>query len=220
MLSVLIIVFLLCMLFGMPIAFAMAVSAALTFIVTPGMNGLDIGLKMYSSMDSFSLMAIPFFMFAGELMNDTGITEKIIRFARSLVGSIRGGLGHATVITGVILAGVSGSADADTAAISSLMVPALEKEGYDRGFSCALTAACGNLGPIIPPRNSDATAKKIAIGIVTLLESPSSPSVKLTPFTVPRTTKYKSGTASHPIFTILPVKGIKISREMSENQII
>ena len=151
MLWVLITVFLLAMFLGMPIAFAMAVSAALTFIVTPDMNSIDVGIKMYSAMDSFSLMAIPFFMFAGELMNDTGITEKIIKFARSLVGSIRGGLGHATVITGVILAGVSGSADADTAAISSLMVPALEKEGYDRGFSCALTAACGNLGPIIPP---------------------------------------------------------------------
>lgn len=151
MLSVLIIVFLVTMFLGMPIAFAMAVSAGITFLVTPDMNSIDIGLKMYSSMDSFSLMAIPFFMFAGELMNETGITEKIIKFARSLVGSIRGGLGHATVITGVVLAGVSGSADADTAAISSLMVPALEKEGYDRGFACALTAACGNLGPIIPP---------------------------------------------------------------------
>ena len=151
MLSVLIIVFFITMFLGMPIAFAMAVSAGLTFLVTPDMNSIDIGLKMYSSMDSFSLMAIPFFMFAGELMNDTGITEKIIKFARSLVGSVRGGLGHATVITGVVLAGVSGSADADTAAISSLMVPALDKEGYDRGFACALTAACGNLGPIIPP---------------------------------------------------------------------
>lgn len=151
MLWVLIVVFLATMLLGMPIAFSMAVSAGLTFLVTSDMSGIDVGLKMYSAMDSFSLMAIPFFMFAGELMNETGITEKIIRFAKSLVGGFRGGLGHATVITGVLLAGVSGSADADTAAIAGLMVPALKKEKYDPGFSCALTAACGNLGPIIPP---------------------------------------------------------------------
>ena len=151
MLIILFALFLVLLFMGMPVAYAMSISAVITLFFDPALPGLIIPQKMFTAMDSFSLMAIPFFMLAGSLMEQCGITKKLVDFARSLVGHFTGGLGHATIVTGVLMAGVSGSANADTAAIASILVPALKSEGYDDGYSCAMVSGCGALGPVIPP---------------------------------------------------------------------
>ena len=133
-------IFLVFLFMGMPVAYAMSISACVTLFFDPNLPGLIIPQKMFTAMDSFSLMAIPFFMLAGSLMEQCGITKKLVGFARSLVGHFTGGLGHATIVTGVLMAGVSGSANADTAAIASILVPALRDEGYDDGYACAMVS--------------------------------------------------------------------------------
>ena len=151
MLTILFGAFLLLLFIGVPVAYAMSISAVFTLFFDPALPGIIVPQKMFSAMDSFSLMAIPFFMLAGSLMEQSGITRKLINFARSLVGHFTGGLGHATIVTGILMAGVSGSANADTAALASILVPALRDEGYDDGYACAMVSGCGALGPVIPP---------------------------------------------------------------------
>lgn len=137
--------------FGAPIAIAMGVSSITWLFLNPNLPSLVMAQKMFTATDSFSLMAIPFFMLSGQLMERTGITEDIVVFARSVVGHIRGGLAHTTVLSGMLMAGVSGSANADASAIGSIMLPALRKNGYEDGFSVSVVAAAAGLGPIIPP---------------------------------------------------------------------
>lgn len=151
MLELLFGLFLVLLFMGMPIAYAMGVSAVIALFFDPGLHGIVLTQKMFTSMDSFSLMAVPFFMLAGSLMEISGITRRLIDLAKSIVGHLTGGLGHATIVTGVMMAGVSGSANADTAALASILVPSLREEGYDDGYSCAMVASAGALGPIIPP---------------------------------------------------------------------
>lgn len=139
------------LLFGCPIHVCMGVSAASWLLISGDAPGFIVASKMYAQHDSFSLMAIPFFMLAGQVMETTGITERIINFANSLVGHVRGGLAHTATLTGMIMAGVSGSANADGAAIGAVMLPSLKKSGYEDGQAVAVIAAAGSLGPIIPP---------------------------------------------------------------------
>jgi tripartite ATP-independent transporter DctM subunit len=106
---------------------------------------------MYSGIDVFILLSIPGFILSGNLMNHGGLTEKIISFCNHLLGHIRGGLGLANVGASMLFAGISGTAVSDTASIGSVMIPAMKKEGYDTGFSCAVTASSSTVGPIIPP---------------------------------------------------------------------
>lgn len=101
--------------------------------------------------DSFSLLAIPFFILAGEIMNTGGLSKRIVGFARSFMGHIRGSLGYAAILSSMVFAGVSGSADADTSAIGSILLPMMDEEGYDRKVCTALIATSGCIGPIIPP---------------------------------------------------------------------
>lgn len=145
------IIFFVLLLFGCPIHVCMGVSAASWLLISGDAPGFVVASKMYAQHDSFSLMAIPFFMLAGQVMETTGITERIINFANSLVGHIRGGLAHTATLTGMIMAGVSGSANADGAAIGAVMLPSLKKSGYEDGQAVAVIAAAGSLGPIIPP---------------------------------------------------------------------
>jgi C4-dicarboxylate transporter DctM subunit len=151
MLAVVLITFVVLLLIGMPLAYVMGIAAVAGMVSDPTLPNIIMASRVFSATDSFALMAIPFFMLAGNIMHHTGITNRIIKFANSLVGHLRGGLGHATTVTGVVMAGISGSANADAAAIGALMVPTLKKSGYDEGFSVALVAAAGVLGPIIPP---------------------------------------------------------------------
>jgi tripartite ATP-independent transporter DctM subunit len=102
-------------------------------------------------MDSFPLMAVPFFMLAGELMNRGGITSRLVEFSQALMGHLRGGLAHVNVLSSILFAGLSGSAVADTSALGSMLIPAMEKQGYTRRFAAAITAASSVIGPIIPP---------------------------------------------------------------------
>ncbi len=107
--------------------------------------------KVVNSGNSFVLMAIPFFLLAGKLMNTGGITNRIFRFCNTVIGWIPGGLGHANVLASVVFAGMSGSAVADAAGLGSIEIKAMEDAGFDKGFSAAVTAASSTIGPIIPP---------------------------------------------------------------------
>ena len=102
-------------------------------------------------MDSFPLMAIPFFMLAGELMNRGGITMRIVEFSQAMIGHLKGGLAHVNILSSMLFAGLSGSAVADVSALGSMLIPAMEKNGYTRRFAAAVTAASSVIGPIIPP---------------------------------------------------------------------
>jgi tripartite ATP-independent transporter DctM subunit len=136
-------------LMGLPIAFAMGLSS----LIAIWLSGIDISIipqRMMYSVNSFPLMAIPFFMLSGELMIKAGIIERLISFANALVGRVRGGLAHVTMLSGAGLATVSGTAVSDASALSAILVPSLSKI-YDKGFASAIVAAAANLGPIIPP---------------------------------------------------------------------
>ncbi|TDL90746.1 TRAP transporter large permease [Meridianimarinicoccus aquatilis] len=144
--------FLLFLLIGLPVFFAMLAAPGLMLFI----NGQerDIALlyrNVYNGMDSFPLMAIPFFMLAGELMNRGGITARLVEFAQALMGHLRGGLAHVNVLSSMLFAGLSGSAVADTSALGSMLIPAMERQGYTRRFAAAITAASSVIGPIIPP---------------------------------------------------------------------
>ena len=148
--SILIIVFIVCLVLRFPIAFALGI-ACLTYVLMAGIPMIVIPMKMYSGIDVFVLLSVPGFILAGNLMNTGGLTEKIISFCNHLMGHIRGGLALANIGSSMLFAGISGTAVSDTASIGSVMIPAMKKEGYGDGFSCAVTAASSTVGPIIPP---------------------------------------------------------------------
>ncbi|MCD1619308.1 TRAP transporter large permease [Salipiger manganoxidans] len=136
---------------GVPIAFAMGSAAVLGIYFGSEIPLAIVLQRLFVSVDSFSLMAIPLFMLAGELMTAGGISVRLVRFAQAAVGHLRGGLGQVSILTSVIFAGVSGSAAADTAAVGSITLPAMARENYPRGLAATLQAMAGSLGPIIPP---------------------------------------------------------------------
>jgi len=137
---------------GVPVAFAIAMSSA-AYILLGGSHVRPVVLAQMtvSGADNFILLAVPFFMFAGELMNRGGITRRLVAFAESVVGNLRGGLSYVVVIVNMIMAGVSGAAIADAAAVGSVMIPSMTKSGYRRGFAGAVNAAAATIGPVIPP---------------------------------------------------------------------
>jgi TRAP-type C4-dicarboxylate transport system permease large subunit len=141
--------FMLLAVFGLPIAFAMG-AAALGALAYSGVDFSMVPQRMMHAVNSFPLMSIPFFMLAGELMIKAGIVERLIALANAVVGRVRGGMAHVTMLSGAGLATVSGAAVSDASALSSILVPSLSKI-YDRGFAAAIVAAAANLGPIIPP---------------------------------------------------------------------
>ena len=148
----LLIVFFAMMLLGVPL-YASLTMAGLLGIVGTGNLGLPriIPQQFFGGMDSFSLMAIPFFIFTGSLMNRTGLTDRLIDFSRLIVGSVRGGLGYVNVVASIIFAGVNGSAAADASALGSLLIPAMVKEGFPASYAAGITAGSSLIGPIIPP---------------------------------------------------------------------
>ena len=137
---------------GLPIAFA--IIAALLYFMAVGEFPYHLRIvatQMFGGMASYPLLAIPLFILAGELMNESGITSRIIAFANVLVGKMRAGLAMVNIWASVIFAGLSGSAVADTSAIGRVFIPEMEKKGYPREFAAAITAASSVIGPIIPP---------------------------------------------------------------------
>jgi len=129
----------------------MGISSAIYLILKGRFSLIMIVQLMTSGLENFTLLAIPFFIVAGQIMNSAGITQKIFDFANSLVGHVKGGLGHVNVLASMIFAGMSGSAVADTAGLGMVELKAMFDEGYDKSFSVGITGASSTIGPIIPP---------------------------------------------------------------------
>lgn len=136
---------------GLEIYIAMGVASMLYLIIASDTPLNLIPDTMIQGLDSYSLLAIPFFILAGELMNKSGITSRIVDFTKFFIGKWKGGLAYTTVGVNVFSAGVSGSAPADCSAVSSVLLPAMKKDGYEPSFSASINAASATIGPIIPP---------------------------------------------------------------------
>ncbi|MEW6622324.1 MAG: TRAP transporter large permease [Bacillota bacterium] len=138
--------------FGIPIAFVIGLTGLTHMLLTGNYTFLqNVPQRMFVAADNFNLLAIPFFMLAGELMNYGGITIRLINLARTLVGHLKGGLAYVNIYTSMILSALIGSANANASAMSKTLVPAMIKDGYDKEYSTAVTAASSIMGPIIPP---------------------------------------------------------------------
>ncbi|NDE86577.1 MAG: TRAP transporter large permease [Gammaproteobacteria bacterium] len=145
-------ILILLMAFGTPVIFALLLGPGLSLLLDGELRYVPALLaRFYNGIDSFPLLAVPFFILAGEIMNAGGITTSIVRFAQSLVGHVRGGLAQVNVLSSMIFAGISGSAVADASALGKMLIPAMEREGYPRPFASAVTAAAAVIGPVIPP---------------------------------------------------------------------
>lgn len=150
MLTMLFVFFFILLIVGVPVAFALGGASLLYFIGT-GIPLITLPQKMFAGMNSFVLLCVPGFILAGNLMNQGGITHKIIKFSNSLVGHIRGGLSQANIVASMVFAGISGTATADVASLGAILIPAMVDEGYETDFACAVTASSSTIGPIIPP---------------------------------------------------------------------
>ena len=133
-----------------PIPFALLISSILTLWVK-GLPLAMVAQNLIGGAESFTLLAVPFYILAGEIMNITGITNRIFDFSMALIGHIRGGLGHVNVLASMIFAGISGSASADAAGLGRIEIEAMRQEGYDINFAASITAVSSTIGPIIPP---------------------------------------------------------------------
>ncbi len=144
--------FLVFLLIGFPVFFSLlAAPGILLWLNDQSRDAAMLYRNIYNGIDSFPLMAIPFFMLAGELMNRGGITLRLVEFSQALMGHLRGGLAYVNILSSILFAGLSGSAVADTSALGSMLIPAMEKQGYSKRFAAAITAASSVIGPIIPP---------------------------------------------------------------------
>ncbi len=140
------------MLIGIPLFIALLTAGFVGFLVMGDLSLLKIiPQQFFGGMDTFSLMAIPLFIYAGSLMNLSGLTDRLLRITISLVGHLRGGLGYVNILASILFAGINGSASADTSALGSILIPAMAKEGYPRSYAAGLTAGSSLIGPIIPP---------------------------------------------------------------------
>lgn len=145
-------VLILLIMIGLPIAFAMGLTAVIFFVVLGETSVLTmLPARMYASTTSFTLLAIPFFILTGNLMNAGGITQRLFRFAQDLVGHLKGGLGHVVVVSAMIFAGMTGAAVAEAAAIGTVGLEGMTKRGFDRKFCAAIIASASTIGPVIPP---------------------------------------------------------------------
>jgi tripartite ATP-independent transporter DctM subunit len=136
---------------SVPVAFSLILVAIVLASFMGGFEPAQLAQNLIRGIDNFPLMAVPFFVLAGEIMNAGGLSKRIVEFARSLMGHVRGGIGYVTVLASMLFAGVSGSAVADTTAIGSIVYPVMRAEGYEPRKSTALFTASGTIGPIIPP---------------------------------------------------------------------
>lgn len=144
--------FLSLMILGVPLYLSLLSTSLFGIVMLGDLSLLRVmAQQFYGGMDVFSLMAIPFFILSGILMNRTGLTDRLLDFSRLLVGSVRGGLGYVNVVGGIILAGVNGSAAADASALGSILIPAMVKDGFSPSYAAGLTAGSALIGPIIPP---------------------------------------------------------------------
>lgn len=144
-------IFVVLLVFGAPIILCLGVPPVVWLLSKARVPNMVMGQKMYTAVDSFSLMAIPFFMLAGQIMERTGITEAIVDFANAIIGWVRGGLACTVELAGMLMAGISGSSNADASALGAICLRALKKGGYDEGWAAAVVVSASGIGPIIPP---------------------------------------------------------------------
>jgi tripartite ATP-independent transporter DctM subunit len=149
--AVLFIVFVVSLVIGVPIALAMGGAGLLALVVDGNLSLLSVPQRFFDGINSFPLMAVPFFILAADLMTASGITTALLRFAGAMVGHVRGGMGHVNVVTSVMFAGISGSALADAAGPGAVETRMMTRSGYDKAYAAALSAATAVIGPIIPP---------------------------------------------------------------------
>ncbi len=135
---------------GVPV-FMATLLTSMTFMVALDLPFSIIVIRVFGGIDSFSLMAIPFFILAGNIMMEAKITEKIVGFANAMVGQFKGGLGHVNIVSSMLFAGIQGSGAADASAIGSVLIPSMTTQGYDKDYAVAVTASSAVIGPIIPP---------------------------------------------------------------------
>lgn len=136
---------------NMPIALALGCSSLISLLLFSDIPLQLVAQRFFTTLDSFPIMAIPLFMIAGQLMNSSGITKRIVDFSDHLVGHIRGGLAQTNILASILFSGISGSAAADTSVMGAMLIPAMKKRGYDADFSVAVTCTSSCIGPIIPP---------------------------------------------------------------------
>lgn len=144
------VVFFVLIILGMPIAVAM-IALSFFYVIMTGIGAEMLAVNMFTGMTNFVLLAIPLFILTAEVMDRTKVTDKMFRFANSLVRYVPGGLGHVNVVTSVIFAGMSGAAVADVGGIGHVCYSEMHKAGYPKGFSAAVTMSSSLIGPIIPP---------------------------------------------------------------------
>jgi tripartite ATP-independent transporter DctM subunit len=145
-------IFVFLMALGLSIAVSMGVTGMVYFLLTNGFQYFPMVVtRIFKGMDSFVYICVPLYILAGDLMNSTGLTERLVRWARAVVGKLPGGLAQAQLVTTAVFGGISGSALGDIAALGTIFIPNLQKEGYGKDFACALTAASAVVDPIIPP---------------------------------------------------------------------
>ena len=161
---VLSLIFVACLMLALPVAFSLLLAGALTIVWLGDIPLMAVPQQVVGGIDSLLLLAIPFFLLAGDLMNGGGMTQRLLDFANALVGRFRGGLALSNVASATFMSGISGSAVADTSALGRVLIPAMVKAGYSRGFAAALTAAANIVGPIIPP-----SITFVLIGVLTNL---------------------------------------------------
>ncbi len=135
---------------GLPVVFVLGV-VSLSYVYSSGMPFVLLPQRLFVGMDSFVLLAIPFYVLMGDIMSQGLVTDILVSWAKTIVGRIRGGLGAVTIIVEVIFSGISGSGSADASALGSVLIPAMEKENYDKDFAAGVVASASILGPVIPP---------------------------------------------------------------------
>ncbi|XWN31003.1 MAG: TRAP transporter large permease [Devosia sp.] len=151
MANTLIVLFFATLILGIPVAFTMGIAGLAAVLIDGSLNPLVAAQRMFAGIDSFPLMAVPFFILASELMTACGLTAALLRFANALVGHVRGGLGHVNILASMLFAGISGSALADAAGPSAIVMRMMRQAGYEKNYAGALSAATATIGPIIPP---------------------------------------------------------------------
>ncbi|MCF3934684.1 TRAP transporter large permease [Acuticoccus sp. M5D2P5] len=151
MAPILLTVFVVTLLLGVPVAFTMGMAGLAAVLWDGALSPLMVTQRLFGGVDSFPLMAVPFFILAADLMTAAGLTGTLLRLANDLVGHVRGGLGHANVVVSMLFAGISGSALADAAGPSAIVMRMMRRAGYDANYAGALSAATATIGPIIPP---------------------------------------------------------------------
>lgn len=168
--TVLLVLFLILMFIGIPIAHAMIITAYLTLrFLQPDIPTIIVAQRIFGGADNYILLCIPFFILAGDLMSMTTLFDRLIRVANAMVGHIRGALSHITVLVAMFFAGITGAAVADTSAVGTVLIPAMIKQGYSRAYATALTVVASTIGVIIPPSNLMVVAALVSSSSVAAL---------------------------------------------------